>query len=372
MALSEQSGRQFEKAEFEKAEFEKGLTSAIAELGLFATLSVKEQTLHIGVALRAGDTQRKIVDRLYRLLSETSFVEYGHSVERVRVYGLAIGPAGRETVWKKAFPMPNVQGTADDLDLYSFNNRISNALIFPAILLLAALLNSVEFVRLLLFGVVIWIHEFGHAAVAWLCGYRAIPLPFGWTSTSLEPSFLVYLGVLVLLGLLFWTGYKEQRQWPMLLAVGLAIAQFCGTWIITDSTYDLLLSFGGVGGEFYLSTLLIVSFYFPLPEKWRWDFYRYPAALGAGFVFIGSAWRWQQIESGRQAIPWGTLFGGSGDMGGDMNRLVAHGWSDQQIIDTYNSIGGVCKVAIASVYIYFFLKQRNHLFLYAKWRQLQR
>lgn len=267
--------------------------------------------------------------------------------------------------------MPNLQLTKSDSDLSSFDNRISNAFIFPGILLFAALLNSVEFVRLLLFGVVIWVHEFGHATVAWLCGYRAIPLPFGWTNTGLEKSLFVYFGVLTLLGLLFWTGKKEGRRWPMVLAAVLAMMQLCGTWVISENTYDLLMSFGGVGGEFYLSTLLIVSFYFPLPERWRWDFYRYPAVLAAGFVFIGSVWRWQQIESGLQAIPWGSMLGGAGDMGGDMNRLVGHGWSDQQIIETYNSIGGLCGVAIATIYIYFFLKQRNHLFLYAKWRQLQ-
>ncbi|MFK8181906.1 MAG: hypothetical protein AB8B99_00935 [Phormidesmis sp.] len=345
------------------------LTDAFTALGLVAKLSLRQQTLHIGITLQPNHSSHakdQITRQIYDLLSDISLAEYGLcNVDIVRIYGLT---DRNTTAWKKTFPMPNLQASADDLDLSSFNNRVSNALIFPGILLFAALLNSIEGIRHLLFGIVIWIHEFGHATVAWLCGYRAIPLPFGWTSTSLEKSLFVYFGVLTLLGLLFWTGKKEQQKWPMVLAALLAVAQFCGTWIISSDTYSLLMSFGGVGGEFYLSTLLIVSFYFPLPAQWRWDFYRYPAVLGAGFVFLGSAWRWQQIESGLQAIPWGSLLGGSGDMGGDMNRLVQHGWSDQQIIDTYNSLGGLCVIVIASVYVYFFLKQRNHLFLYAKWR----
>jgi len=346
------------------------LSSAIAALGLVAKLSTREQTLHIGIIVQSDSKKDNIVDQLYQLFSTLTLSEYGaNSIEIIRIYGLANGLDGKQkTIWKESFPTPNLQLTDNDADLYSFNNRISNAFIFPGLLLFAALLNSVEFIRLLLFGVVIWVHEFGHATVAWLCGYRAIPLPFGWTSTSLEQSLFVYFGVLTLLGLLFWTGKTEKRTWPMVLAVVLAVVQFWGTWLASANTYDLLMSFGGVGGEFYLSTLLIVSFYFPLPAYWRWDFYRYPAVLAAGFVFIGSAWRWQQIESGLQAIPWGSMLRGSGDMGGDMNRLVGHGWSDQQIINTYNSIGGVCIAIIVSVYIYFFLKQRNHLFLYAKWR----
>ncbi|MEM6450458.1 MAG: hypothetical protein AAF703_09105 [Cyanobacteria bacterium P01_D01_bin.105] len=346
------------------------LTAALTEIGLATKLSIRQQTLHLGVIVQSNDIKNQITQQIYALLSQSNLAEYGLSeVEIVRVYGLS---DGKTAAWKTTFPMPNVQATADDADLFSFDNRISNAVIFPGLLLFAALLNSIEGIRLLLFGIVIWIHEFGHATVAWLCGYRAIPLPFGWTNTSLEKSLFVYCGVLTLLGLLFWTGQKEQRKWPMVLAAILAAVQFLGTWVISDNTYDLLLSFGGVGGEFYLSTLLIVSFYFPLPAQWRWDFYRYPAVLGAGFVFLGSAWRWQKIESGLQAIPWGTLLGGSGDMGGDMNRLVGHGWSDQQIINTYNGLGGLCVVVIASVYLYFFLKQRNHLFLYAKWKQYQR
>ena len=343
------------------------LATVLSELGLTTKLSIRQKTLHIGVSVQASDEKDRITARIDKALNQINLAENELSnVEIVRIYGLS---RGNKTVWKKTIHTPNLQATDEDSDLYSFNNRISNTFIFPAILLFAALLSSIEFIRLLLYGVIIWVHEFGHATVAWLCGYRAIPLPFGWTSTSLEKSLFVYFGVLILFGLLFWTGQKEKRKWPMVLSVVLAALQFWGTWIISDNRYDLLMSFGGVGGEFYLSTLLIVSFYFPLPAHWRWDFYRYPALLGAGFVFLSSAWRWRQIESGLQAIPWGTMLGGSGDAGGDMNRLVSHGWSDQQIIDAYNSLGGACVIVILSVYAYFFLKQRNHLFLYAWWKQ---
>jgi hypothetical protein len=204
----------------------------------------------------------------------------------------------------------------------------------------------------------------------WLGGHRATPLPFGWTNVGLEKSLFVYGGVLTLLGLLFWSGYKEKQRWSMGLAIALSLTQFVMTWLISPDTFDMLLSFGGIGGEFYLSTLLIVSFYFPLPERWRWDFFRYPALLLAGFTFLSAFWQWRSIAKGLTDIPWGSLFGGAEHIGGDMNQLsLVYGWSDQRIIDTYNAIGSVCLIAILSFYSYSFLKQGNHRLIASLWQR---
>ncbi len=343
------------------------LIDRLALQGITARASLREQTLHLGITVGAATTQKQITAQIYQLLSGINPTDYAlDQVTTVRLYGLE---RGKKTLWKDTFPLPNLQPTADDTDLYSFNNRFSNTLIFPGLLLIAALLNLSPTIQLLLFGINIWIHECGHATVAWLSGYRAIPLPFGWTNIGNEQSLFVYFGVLTLLVLLFWTGKQERRRWPIILACLLIVVQFYMTWIMAENTFYMLFSFAGVGGEFYLSTLLIVSFYWPLPAKWRWDFYRYPAVLLAGFTFFGTLGRWRQIKSGLQAIPWGSMLGGSGDAGGDMNQLVDHGWSDQRIVDAYNSLGGLCLTVIVGTYLYFFLKQRNHLFLYSLWRR---
>ncbi|MEL7140961.1 MAG: hypothetical protein AAFY33_00340 [Cyanobacteria bacterium J06643_4] len=344
------------------------LVAAFAQEGLTIKANRKASVLHLGLIENTDKSHAQSLSRVRLCLCEIPVETYDFSnIKTVCLYGL---DQHQKPQWKKSFEPPKQHTFAEDSDLFSFKNRYSNTFIFPVLLLIAALLNSVGVVKLLLFGIDIWIHEFGHATVAWLGGYRATPVPFGWTNVGEEKSLFVYFGVLILLGVLFWSGLKEKRRWPMGLAVALALVQFCMTWLISEDTFDMMLSFGGIGGEFYLSTLLIVSFYFPLPERWKWEFFRYPAVLCAGFTFLGSAWHWRQIQRGLADIPWGSLFGGAGHIGGDMNQLsLVYGWSDQRIIDTYNNIGSICIVVILSVYVYFFLKSRSHLLLHHLWQQ---
>lgn len=300
-------------------------------------------------------------------------------LQRLEIYGAQIGnlTAGWHQIVELATASPTAevqprQQTADlpdqevseaDTDLFSFQNRQSNTLLFPALMVLGMIMNALPIVNFLLRGVKIWFHEFGHATIAWLAGRQAIPLPFGWTNVNPQRSLLVYLGLLVLFGLLYWSGQREGRRWPMVLAAVLVVLQFWMTWVVSADRFDMLLSFGGIGGELYLCVLLMVSFYFPLPEYWRWDVYRYPVVLGAAFTFWGQFWLWKQIARGKASIPFGSMWGGP--VHGDMNRLVnVHSWSPGQIVDTYNAIANVCLLGLLSVYIYFFLKH-NRQFLFA-------
>ncbi|MDA0268633.1 MAG: hypothetical protein O2890_10375 [Cyanobacteria bacterium] len=340
------------------------LTVLFRQQGLPARVRLQQGHVEIQLPANPGERPHRVVAQVYTLLTQSGRAIVGTTkLEKVTVYGLNNHPKDNhpKVVWKQSFSGSQLRATADDTDLLSFNNRYSNLFIFPALMALAMVMNAMP-VSSLLFGVKIWFHEFGHATVAWLGGRKAIPLPIGWTSVDLERSLLVYLGVFALLGLLYWSGRREQQRWPMILAVILGILQFGMTWLMPPDTFEMLLSFGGIGGEFYLCTLLMVSFYFPLPAYWRWDFYRYPVVLGAAFTFWGQLWLWKQIEWGQAAIPWGSLWGGAEH--GDMNTLALYGWSDQRIVGTYNTLGNVCLVALLSVYIYFALRHyRPALFI---------
>ncbi len=281
-------------------------------------------------------------------------------LQTLRVYGLR---GERAIVWKQQFSLSFADMRRDDRDPFSFNNRYVTAAAFPVAMVLAILLHVIEIFNIFFGPFHIWIHEFGHATVAWLAGHRATPLPIGFTPVGEERSLIVYLCFLALLGLLFWSGWREQKRATMAIAGILAIIQFYMTWIMSNDTYELWLYFGGVGGEFYLSTLLIVCFYFPLPAQWRWDFWRYIVILIAAHTFVDTFWRWHQIKCGTEAIPWGTLFGGGEDAGGDMNHLsVDQGWSDGQIIQTYTHLGNLCLLVMIGVYIFFLIKQNRQVF----------
>jgi hypothetical protein len=286
-------------------------------------------------------------------------------VRDVVVYGVR---GNRSLVWRKRFQMPRRDGAIAIADLFSFGSPLQNAIAFPAAMLVAFIVNSTFFLKLFFWPLQIWVHEFGHATVAWLAGRQATPLPFGWTNVGGERSRFVYFGVLILLGLLFWSGWREGKRWPMVLAISLASLQLVMTWFISEDTFLMWLSFGGVGGEFYLSTLLMISFYFRLPERWRWEFWRYILLTIAASTFWDSFGRWHRITRGEESIPWGTLFFGEGDSGGDMNRLSGEfGWSDAQIIGTYSQLGNVCAIALVGVYAYFLITQNGPL-LFA-WQQ---
>ncbi|MDJ0705047.1 MAG: hypothetical protein QNJ46_17335 [Leptolyngbyaceae cyanobacterium MO_188.B28] len=336
------------------------LASLLQQRGLTAQISLRDRQLHIGLSASQCPKPRQPVAKIYTLLETLNLRDLRlDGIETVFVYGLS---APKQAVWRQQFPMPKPGFSEEDTDLLSFQNRYSSAIIFPALSILAIALNLAPITKFLLRGVKIWFHEFGHATIAWLSGRRAIPLPLGWTNFDPNRSLFVYVSILLLFGGLFWAGRRENRRWPMVLAIILALSQFWMTWLNSPRTFNILFSFGGIGGEFYLCGFLMVSFFFSLPDYFRWDFYRFPVVLGAAFTFWDNLWFWRQIDRGQASIPWGSLWGGSNDAGGDMNRLIQYGWSSQQIIDTYNLLGGFCLVAIIGVYFYFAFKQNRTVF----------
>lgn len=269
-------------------------------------------------------------------------------VDQVHIRGIRRGAKTMTVAWDATVNVERRAGTA--WDRFSFDYPWVNVAALPVASLLAVILNA-SFLSFFLLPLHIWIHEFGHATIAWMSGRRAFPLPFGWTSWSEERSLFVYLGILFLLGLMAHAGWREKLRWPIILAGSIAILQFVMTWLVPQSTIECWLVFGGIGGEFYLSTFVMIAFYMRLPDRWRWDFWRYVALVIAASSFWKSFWFWHQIQRGQAEIPWGSLLGGEGDAGGDMDRLVNDfGWTPDQIINTYTHLGNLCLLVLLGVY----------------------
>jgi hypothetical protein len=241
--------------------------------------------------------------------------------------------------------------------LLAFDNWRVNALMPPLLLALMWLLNHSP-LGFLLRGFQVWVHEFGHATAAWMCGWRATPLPFGWTPVEPEYSPFVYFGLLLMFGILFVAGWKERKVWPMLAAVALAGLQYYMTWRMPELRKEFWEgAFGGVGGEFYLSVLLMAFFFVELPDKFRWGACRYVFFLIGATAFLNITGFWDQVYRGFEQIPFGTMINGEEDQNGDMNKLMdLYGWSHRDIIHAYHVLGRWCWIALGGVYAVFALR----------------
>ncbi|MDI1247622.1 MAG: hypothetical protein PSV13_01940 [Lacunisphaera sp.] len=245
----------------------------------------------------------------------------------------------------------------EEFALFAFDNWKVNVFVPPLLLGLVWLAN-ISPLGFFLKGFHVWMHEFGHATAAWLCGFRALPLPFGWTPVEPVYSPFVYWGLLLLFGILFVAGAVERKVWPMIAAVLLALLQYYMTWRMPEHRQEFWWSaFGGVGGEFYLSTLFMMFFYVQLPEKFRWGACRYVFFLIGATAFLNIVLMWNQVYRGLEEIPFGTMINGEEDQGGDMNKLMdGFGWTKFQIRRTYHQLGHGCWIALGVTWAVFALR----------------
>lgn len=258
---------------------------------------------------------------------------------------------------RPAPPGPRLADPADDeFILLRFDDWRVNTFV-PPLLLALTWAVTVSPLGFFLRGFHVWVHEFGHAVPSWLAGWRATPLPFGWTPVEQEHSDFVYYGLLLLFGLLFAAGLKERKVWPMLAAAALAGLQFFMTWRLPEHRQEFWMVFGGVGGEFALSTLLMLSFWVQLPEKFRWGACRYVFFVIGATTLVAIWTRWGDVYRGIEEIPFGSLINGEEDGAGDMNRLMDdYGWKKADIRRRYHLLGTWCWIALGVMWLAFALR----------------
>jgi len=254
-------------------------------------------------------------------------------------------------------PPPPSPSRAFEWAPLAFDNWLVNVFVPPAMLLLVFLVHLSP-LKFLLTGFHVWVHEFGHATAAWMCGFRATPLPFGWTPVEPVYSHFVYFGVLLMFVLLFLAGLKERKVWPMVAAVALAVVQFYMTWRMPPARQEFWWgAFGGVGGEFYLSTFFMLSFWVQLPDKFKWGACRYVLFLIGATAFLNIWWHWRDVYRGLEEIPFGSMINGEEDAGGDMNKLMdSFGWKKFDIRRTYWLLGWWCWAALGFMWLLFALR----------------
>ncbi len=243
-----------------------------------------------------------------------------------------------------------------DFFLVAFDNWRVNVIVPPLLVALMWLVNKSP-LAFFLQGFHVWMHEFGHATAAWMTGRKALPLPFGLTPIEPDFSKFVYIGLLALFVVLFVAGWRERKVWPMLAAVVLLGVQAYMTWGMPVERQMFWWTFGGVGGEFYLSALFMAFFFVQLPDKFRWGACRYIFFLIGATCFLQVYLHWEQIYRGLADIPMGSMINGEDDRSGDMNILMDdYGWTNSHIRRTYHLLGNGCLIGLGAIYAAFALR----------------
>ncbi|MCA9610589.1 MAG: zf-TFIIB domain-containing protein [Myxococcales bacterium] len=242
-------------------------------------------------------------------------------------------------------------------DRLPFDRPLVQRLAYPVAAAVALLVGGLGVGETLFLFARIWIHELGHAFPAWLSGRAALPLPFGFTFWNEESSAFTALCLAFLIGVFAVASYREKRRFGMVLAGVLFALQIACTLVVSDLRMIEWILAGGLAGELVLSTLLVVSFYYLLPDRFRWDFWRFVVLVPAACVFASAFAMWIRIDQGSEHLPFGSILGAPGDGTGDVERLMDdYYWTAEGMTTFYRTLGFVCLLVIVAHYVAFGLR----------------
>jgi len=200
-------------------------------------------------------------------------------------------------------------------------------------------------------------HELGHALASWLGSRFAVPLPF-FTVWSNEQSLAFGLCLAALIG---WFGFRslcEGRRFGVVVALSLLVTQLALSCGVSSRVSGMCQILGGALGEIVLGALVLIAFHFPLPDRLRWDFWRWPALLPGAVCFGHAVLTWVAAAHDARRIPWGSAIGDESD--GDMNRLVRDfGWSAAELGRFYLAAVCLSALVLAAAYALAFQRQRQ-------------
>ena len=236
-----------------------------------------------------------------------------------------------------------------------YDTPAANTYALPAALLVGLLAHFLGFSFLVWATLEMWFHELSHAIVAWLGGFIAVPLPFFTTVPREDRSVIVMLVVAGMIGAIAYEAGK-RRRWALVgFAGALAVVQVLLTFVLNPAQSTQWWIFAGQGGAIVLPTLVLLAFYQRI--GWRWDLWRYPAALLAAVGFVQAMFVWVGVARGTAVMPHGSAMGQESE--GDMERLVrTYGWTPESLARTYLLVGLACLASLVVTYVVYWRRAR--------------
>lgn len=238
---------------------------------------------------------------------------------------------------------PDWDDTEDELELRLRRFAIPVAL---AAAWLLAKTAAGRFILRIFFSM--WLHELGHAAAAWLCGYAAFPGPWlTLTAASRSPSLVAVLTA----GLAYAAvrAWRSERTAMAGTFASLIAAQLFCTFALPAPRAQQLILFAGDGGALVFGALLMMTLYAPegsaLRREWlRWGF----LGIGAG-SFCDVLELWWSARTDPDRIPFGMNEGAGLS---DPSRLSDQfGWSADLLVSRYVALACLCLAALAVSYV---------------------
>lgn len=238
-----------------------------------------------------------------------------------------------------------------------------NRYALPVCFIIAYLFQLSPALRTLTFLMVrIPLHEFGHALVAIMGGRLAFPIgsliPTAGMALIGETRYPI-ISILVITSALLGARWGLHRKNLFITAMSslLVLMTINFSFLMSNEALENFISFSGIAGEFVLGAVLVLSFYFPMTQRYRWDFWRYPILLAGALSFTHAYVQWTHIKNRLWPMPMGTAVSvdGAQDPNGDLNRLLANGWSENLIIESYLKVGKLCLLLIFTHYLVFFI-----------------
>lgn len=242
-----------------------------------------------------------------------------------------------------------------------------NLLALPITFFLAFLISKIWVLYALAANfITIPVHELGHAIAAWSSSRPAIPLgafiPAAAFTTILSksPIFGLIYVFLFLYGL--FQSYKNRRVFPLVVLSAALIAFLKLSFFSSEDTETHAFVIGGIWGEIWISTVLILSFFHPFLIKYRYDFFRFFTLFGGCNVFWHAWELWSKSAKNVFYLPMGSYIDGSDSQSGDLQKLIhQYHWESVHLAKTTLSFVHICLAIIIAQYLWAVFRSRREV-----------